>query len=379
MAQLSKGTVYADGDQVTFSNLNALVDNGSLRAGAIDDQFAASGVNDSDNLLLTQSGTLKKATVSQFKSNLNYLKPDGSVPMATGQQLTLGSTSQLAPLDAVSLGYLQDKYLKNTATTQNVNGTLAFQTGGLTLANSTSLALTSGASINLTSGSNITLATGAILTLGQAPATSLQAATKDYVDTSVTGVFKAKAMFSGVGTTSISVTGTYIKPASGSSEVTVTMSVSHGLKVNQRVYLNCSGTLNDSIYTVLSVPNSTQFTFFADDTAVTTQTNCEFKKAVIHSSTNVDSIIFASNSATGGAYIVNLTNSYTDGMFSPVITCASGPDYVGSLANIASLDRNSSTLVARTVNSFVFTGLNLSTSPAITYDQLGYRSGLVVF
>ena len=37
MAILSKGTTYSDGDQVTSTNLNALVDSATFASGAVDD------------------------------------------------------------------------------------------------------------------------------------------------------------------------------------------------------------------------------------------------------------------------------------------------------------------------------------------------------
>lgn len=124
MAQLNKGTTYSTGDQVTAANLNALVDNATLQPGAINDQIAASSLTTSDSTLLSQPLGLRKATIGQILAlspapDLSpYLKADGSVPMTTGQQLTLGSTTQIAPLNAVSLGHLQANYLplSNTST-----------------------------------------------------------------------------------------------------------------------------------------------------------------------------------------------------------------------------------------------------------------------
>lgn len=114
MAQLNKGTTYSTGDQVTAANLNAHVDNAVLLPGAINDQIAASALTTSDSVLLSQSIGLRKATIYQLGSLFSYLRADGSVPMATGQQLTLGTTSQIAPLDAVSLGHLQANYVSSS-------------------------------------------------------------------------------------------------------------------------------------------------------------------------------------------------------------------------------------------------------------------------
>jgi len=124
MAQLNKGTIYSTGDQVTAANLNALVDNATLQPGAITEQIAAASLTTSDSTLLSQPLGLRKATLGQILALSpapdlsSYLKADGSVAMTTGQQLTLGSTAQIAPLNAVSLGHLQANYLplSNTST-----------------------------------------------------------------------------------------------------------------------------------------------------------------------------------------------------------------------------------------------------------------------
>lgn len=124
MAQLNKGTIYSTGDQVTAANINALVDNATILPGAINEQLAAASLTTADSTLLSQPLGLRKATLGQILAlsptpDLSgYLKADGSVSMTTGQQLTLGSTSQIAPLNAVSLGHLQANYLplSNTST-----------------------------------------------------------------------------------------------------------------------------------------------------------------------------------------------------------------------------------------------------------------------
>jgi len=138
MAQINKGTTYSTGDQVTAANLNALVDNATLQPGAINDQIAASSLTTSDSTLLAQSGGIRKATLGQLQSVFTpdlspYLKADGSVAMTTGQQLTLGSTTQIAALNAVSLGYLQNNYL-------NKDGSVSMTTGQLNLSTTNQIA-----------------------------------------------------------------------------------------------------------------------------------------------------------------------------------------------------------------------------------------------
>jgi hypothetical protein len=131
MAQLQKGTTYSTGDQVTAANINALVDSATVLPGAITEQISASSLTTSDSTLLAQSGGIRKATLGQLQSVFTpaegiYLKSNGSVPLTTGQQLTLGTTAQIAPLNAVSLGHLQNNYL-------NKNGSVSMTSGQLNL------------------------------------------------------------------------------------------------------------------------------------------------------------------------------------------------------------------------------------------------------
>lgn len=136
MAQLNKGTTYSTGDQVTAANLNALVDNATVLPGIITEQIAASSLTTSDSTLLAQSGGIRKATLGQvlgLTDLSSYLKKDGSVAMTTGQQLTLGSTTQIASLDAVSLGHLENNYLKR-------DGSVSMTTGQLNLSTTTQIA-----------------------------------------------------------------------------------------------------------------------------------------------------------------------------------------------------------------------------------------------
>jgi len=359
MSQLSKGTIYADGGEVTYSNLNALVDNATVLPGVISEQPAASSVSTTDTMLVNQSGVLRKATVEQVKSSLSlsdYLKADGSVSMATGQQLTLGSTAQIASLNAVSLGYLQANYFKNNSYT-SPGGYERF----------TGIAFFTGA---------VVVNTGSTLVLGQDPTDSLQAATKQYVDAGSSSTAKARASFSGLWSNGTLVSALYSKPINGSNPITITTVSAHGFKQDQRVYLDfTSGTAQptDAIYTVASVIDDTRFTVAGTTNA--SSGNCQFKKALIHSSVNVDSIIFCGTTATG-LYICNLTNSFTNQLFIPSIT-TSTQDSVGTqVATWAGVtDMHSGSSVARTVNSFAFSGTDFT-----SYNlQFGYRAGLLVF
>jgi len=154
MAQIQKGTTYATGTQVTADNLNAHVDSAILLPGAITDQTAGTA-SGADLVLVSKSGVLNKVTAASLAGLVDttpFLRADGSIPLQTGQQLTLGTTNQLAALNATSKGY--------------VDAVAA-----------TRLSLTGG-----TLTGNLTLTTAGIVTLSQDPVGALEATTKQYVD-----------------------------------------------------------------------------------------------------------------------------------------------------------------------------------------------------
>jgi hypothetical protein len=165
MAQIQKGTTYATGTQVTADNLNAHVDSAILLPGAIGDQTNVTSLAQEDSTLILQSGSLREATIAQIKTatTQDLLKSDGSVPLQTGQQLTLGTTNQIAALNAASKGYVDASFLPITG------GTL---TG------------------------NLTLTTAGIVTLSKNPVGALEATTKQYVDNRP-GLAKAWVNFNG--------------------------------------------------------------------------------------------------------------------------------------------------------------------------------------
>jgi hypothetical protein len=154
MAQINKGTTYSTGDQVTAANLNALVDNAFLTSGAVNEQPQTSVISGSDKTLLAQGNSLRSVTLELLKASItpditSFLNKDGSIPVNTGVQLTLGTTNQISALDAVSKGYVD----------------------------ATSLPLAGG-----TLTGNLTLTTAGIVTLSKDPVGALEAVTKQYVD-----------------------------------------------------------------------------------------------------------------------------------------------------------------------------------------------------
>jgi len=121
MAQLRKGTTYATGDQITATNINALVDNAILLSGAINDQTSGS-VQQTDNLLLAGTSDLKKATVSSLLTGL--VKADGTVSMTA--DLPLANSTPAVALSAASKGYVDTTVTSSVASAIPTGAIMSF-------------------------------------------------------------------------------------------------------------------------------------------------------------------------------------------------------------------------------------------------------------
>lgn len=164
MAQIQSGTTYADGAQVTATNLNAHVNNAVLVPGAISDQTAVASCTGTDSLLILQSGQLRKGTISQVQTAIApdltpYVNKNGSVAM-TGE-LTLSSATPAGSLSAAPKQYVDTGLATKQASLGFTPVNKAGDTGVGSLA----------------------LGVGSTLTLAADPAANLQASTKQYVDT----------------------------------------------------------------------------------------------------------------------------------------------------------------------------------------------------
>lgn len=146
MGQISKGTTFITGQQVTAANLNNLVDNATLQPTAITAQTQATTVADTNLLLTTpfSGASLNKISLSTIVTSLSLAK-------TTGNQSFSGNLTMVSGADIA-------------LTSQSI------------------LSLPAGATQTLASGSSLTLSSGAILTLGQDPVSGLQAVTKNYAD-----------------------------------------------------------------------------------------------------------------------------------------------------------------------------------------------------
>ena len=164
MADIQAGTTYADGGQVTATNLNAHVNNASLVPGVISGKIAVDSVTSSDSILILQSAALRKATISQVQTAIApdltpYINRNGSVAM-TGE-LTLSSSSPAGSLSAAPKQYVDTGLATKQASLGFTPVNKAGDTGVGSLA----------------------LGVGSTLTLAADPAAALQASTKQYVDT----------------------------------------------------------------------------------------------------------------------------------------------------------------------------------------------------
>jgi hypothetical protein len=104
MPQLSKGDTFSDGQQVTGTRLNNLIDGATLLAGAVSDQpsITANTLESTDNVLVSDAGVLKKATIGDILNS----ELDASFDVATIATLksgrvegVLGSDVNLIPID----------------------------------------------------------------------------------------------------------------------------------------------------------------------------------------------------------------------------------------------------------------------------------------
>jgi len=159
MAQILKGQTFNNGDQVTGTTLNQLVDAATLLTGAITEQGVFTGPINSLDLLLIYD----QSTNSLRKCNINDILSSG-IAMTTPTIIgSVGADITLTPASG---------YAFSVVGNQTISGTLGV-TGNTTI----------GGTLSVTGSYNdINLGTGKNVTLSSAPVTSMQAANKGYVD-----------------------------------------------------------------------------------------------------------------------------------------------------------------------------------------------------
>jgi hypothetical protein len=129
MAQISKGTTFTNGDQVTGALLNQLVDSSTLLVGAITDQpsITANTLEVTDSTIVNDAGTLKEATIGDILNS--------NLPVTTSS-ITGGSGVDIVVAPAVGQKFdvngAFESTTSNTTGNATIGGTLVV-TGGSTL------------------------------------------------------------------------------------------------------------------------------------------------------------------------------------------------------------------------------------------------------
>lgn len=191
MTQILKGETFSNGEQVTGARLNQLVDSSVILVGAISEQtsITANTLEATDSTIVNDSGTLKKATIGDIL-NSNLPISTSSVTGGAGVDLTITPAAGRK----VDIAGAFESDSNNTTGNSSVVGN-ATVGGTLNVTGATTLA--GGISGNTTVNGNVTLAAGKTLTLASAPTSSLEAATKGYVDGNSVSKSKAWVKFNG--------------------------------------------------------------------------------------------------------------------------------------------------------------------------------------
>jgi len=186
----------------------------------------------------------------------------------------------------------------------------------------------------------------------------------------------ARAIFSGLFADITTVTGTYVKSIALS---TVTMTLTnHGFQVGHLMYIDfTSGPATDAFFRVIQVTDSNTFT--VSQTGGSNGTgNFTIRKCSIAASAGIHSIIYGSVTTNAGIYYVNLTSSYTNAIYTPLVSVSSvtaPPSNTLVSAYRSYIDRSGgNSPVARSNNAFAFTTADTN-GPV----DCGYRSGVVIF
>jgi hypothetical protein len=186
----------------------------------------------------------------------------------------------------------------------------------------------------------------------------------------------AKAVFSGIFADVTTVTGTYVKSISLS---TVTMTLAnHGFQVGHLMYVDfTTGPATDSFFKVIQVSDANTFTVTQAGGSNGTG-NFTIRKCAVYSSAGIHSIVYGGVAANNAIYYVNLINSYTNAIYTPLVSASnisSPPTNTFINVILALVDRAGlNSQCPRSNNSFAFT----TCIPGTTVD-CGYRSGVVIF
>ena len=254
MPILSKGTTFQDGDAVTSTSLNNLVDNAAFVAGS--------------------GGTTDKATM-QVSGGVLAVKTIQTGNIAAGA----------VTVTRLGDGAVTEAKLGSGAVTEAKLGDGAVAT----------------AKIADNAVTNAKMADSAVDTAELADG-AVEAAKMSGAQTGSAPVFGVRAWVSFDGTTANNLTGTYSRT---SPSTTATVSItSHGLTTGQYVYLDFSSGTADNIYQV-TVVDANSFTITTAESTTQTSVSVTLPRATVSGSGNV---AYVSKVQTGD-YIVGFTTA----------------------------------------------------------------------
>lgn len=129
MAQISKGTTFSNGDQVTGALLNQLVDSSTLLVGAIADQpsITANTLEATDSTIVNDAGTLKEATIGDILNS--------NLPITTSS-ITGGAGVDIAVTPAAGQKFDVNGAFESTTSNTTGNATIG---GSLTVTGASTL------------------------------------------------------------------------------------------------------------------------------------------------------------------------------------------------------------------------------------------------
>lgn len=249
MGVLSKGTTFADGTQVTSTNLNNLVD------AAV---FTSSAVDDATTQLSGGKIVVKTIQTGNIATNA----------VTTAKIVDANVTEAKLATDSVSTVKIQDDAITNAKIADN--------------------------SIEQAQMADNSVGTAEIIDA------NITAAKLDGAQTGSAPIYGIRAWVNFDGTSTTSVAGTYSRTVS-SNTATVTIP-SHGLLTGHHVYLDFASGTADGIYSVTKVDDNS-FTITTAETTAQSSVAVDFDRVSITASGNI------SNACRIGVgrYMVNMT------------------------------------------------------------------------
>lgn len=229
MAQISKGDTFTNGEQVTGSRLNQLVDSSVLLVGAITDQpsITANTLEATDTTIVNDAGSLKEATIGDIL-NSNLPISTSSITGGAGVDIVV-TPSATRKLDVA--GAFEAESINSVGNT-TIGGTLTV-TGASTHTGATTL----------TGGISGDVTVSGLITASTVPTAGGHLTNKTYVDSAISAasLIKAFAKISGTTLNSQFNIASVTNPSAGTYTFTFTTSLTDANYVVSAVPLNTTG------------------------------------------------------------------------------------------------------------------------------------------